>query len=178
MGDRFILQTAEEQAASVPRAYKKATLNSGLLTGEADSSAALARGMKAVSIRVARAINRWRGEKGKVFADRYHVHVLATPREARHALAYLLNNFRKHGVADAKAAVDPCSSAASFDGWKRTSAAFDAVASQASVVPWTPSKRFVRGDVMLFGVGVPDPDSLRDPVLRRIDELLRGRGAS
>ena len=28
------------------------------------------------------------------------------------------------------------------------------------------------GDVMLFGVSVPDPDSLMDPVLRRIDVLL------
>lgn len=84
---------------------------------EADSSTALARGMKALSIRVARAINRWRGEKGKVFADRYHVHVLATPREVRHALVYVLNNFRKHGVAKAKQRHDVCSSAMAFDGF-------------------------------------------------------------
>ena len=101
---------------------------------EADSSATLARGMKSLSIRVARAINRWRGDKGKVFADRYHVHVLATPRETRLSLAYLLNNFRKHNVADSKTPLDPCSSAASFDGWKQRSAGFAATASQAEGV--------------------------------------------
>jgi hypothetical protein len=37
----------------------------------------------------------------------------------RNALVYVLNNFRKH-VATARG-MDPCSSAASFDGWKRPS---------------------------------------------------------
>jgi REP element-mobilizing transposase RayT len=85
---------------------------------EAASSPALARGMKALNTRLARAINRWRGAKGKVFVDRYHVHVLTTPREVRHALAYVLCNFRKHARAVSKVALDPCSSALSFDGWK------------------------------------------------------------
>jgi hypothetical protein len=51
-----------------------------------------------------------------VFSDRYHARQLRTPREVRHALAYTLNNARKHGVH--VEGVDPCSSARAFDGWR------------------------------------------------------------
>lgn len=84
---------------------------------EADNTGALARGMKALCIRIARAINRERRTTGKVFSDRYHAHVLETPREVRHALAYVLNNFRKHEAAKAKQVLDPCASGRWFDGW-------------------------------------------------------------
>lgn len=30
------------------------------------------------------------------FCDRYHDEVVSTPRQARHALAYVLNNWRKY----------------------------------------------------------------------------------
>jgi REP element-mobilizing transposase RayT len=86
---------------------------------EAASNAALSRGMKALSVRVARAVNRARGSKGRVFADRYHAHVLQTPREVRHAIVYVLNNFRKHSVAKANEPFDPCSSALWFDGFTK-----------------------------------------------------------
>ncbi len=84
---------------------------------EAKDNVALARGMKALSVRVARAINRARRVKGRVFADRYHAHVLMSPREVRHALVYVLNNFRKHGAAKTGERYDTCSSATMFDGF-------------------------------------------------------------
>ena len=46
---------------------------------------------------------------GKVFPDRYHAQIIRTPRQARHALAYVLNNWRKHGenkLADRKGLAD------------------------------------------------------------------------
>jgi len=49
---------------------------------EAADNKALARGMKALNVRVARAVNRLRGAQGRVFSDRYHAHVLSSPREA------------------------------------------------------------------------------------------------
>ncbi len=39
-----------------------------------------------------------------------------TPREVRNALVYVLNNFRKHGAV--ACAIDWCSSAPWFAGWK------------------------------------------------------------
>jgi hypothetical protein len=48
--------------------------------------------------------------------DRFHARELATPREVRHALVYVLQNFRKH--ARGARGFDPCSSAAWFSGWR------------------------------------------------------------
>ncbi|MDQ3034443.1 MAG: transposase [Myxococcota bacterium] len=85
---------------------------------EAESRASLVRGIKGLCVRVARAINRAMERTGPVFADRYHERVLTTPRQVRHAIAYVLCNWRKHRVAPRSArAVDPCSSGALFDGW-------------------------------------------------------------
>ncbi len=54
----------------------------------------------------------------RVFADRFHAHVLKTPREVRHALAYVLLNANKHGVSSRRAnAVDAYSSALLHQGW-------------------------------------------------------------
>ncbi|MEQ9497049.1 MAG: transposase, partial [Deltaproteobacteria bacterium] len=66
------------------------------LIAEADDRVALARGMKGLKVRVARAINRVAGRRGTVFSDRYHAHALRSPSQTRNALAYVLNNFRKH----------------------------------------------------------------------------------
>jgi hypothetical protein len=57
-----------------------------------------------------------------VFADRYHVEVITSPRRARHALSYVLNNWRKHredqqGLASTWL-VDPFSSGISFPDWQ------------------------------------------------------------
>jgi hypothetical protein len=57
-----------------------------------------------------------------VFADRYHAEILRTPRQTRNALAYVINNWRRHGESQLKLAtgwrVDPFSSAPSFDGFR------------------------------------------------------------
>jgi hypothetical protein len=85
---------------------------------EAEDKETLARKVKGLQVRVARALNRALARNGQVFSDRYHAHVLKTPREVRHALAYVLLNARKHaGALGATDRVDPCSSALFFDGW-------------------------------------------------------------
>ena len=90
---------------------------------EAAGRQALGRGMKAVGIRLARAVNRVVGRTGPVLLGRYHVRALRTPREVRNALAYVLLNARKHwrertGAAP-PARLDEASSGRWFDGWKR-----------------------------------------------------------
>lgn len=66
------------------------------LVCEAPSAKALATGMKGLSIRLARGLNRLMDGRGTVFADRYHAHILRTPAEVLHALAYVLGNFASH----------------------------------------------------------------------------------
>lgn len=83
---------------------------------EADSHRQLTRGLQGLAIRAAKAINRALERRGKVWADRYHARLLRTPREVRHALVYVLQNFRKH-LAGARG-WDACSSALWFDGWR------------------------------------------------------------
>jgi putative transposase len=82
---------------------------------EADDAGSLSRGLRGVTIRLARAFNRAAGRRGRVWGDRYHARALRTPREVRHGLVYVLMNWKKHipGVLG----LDPCSSARSFDGW-------------------------------------------------------------
>jgi hypothetical protein len=88
---------------------------------EAVDTEALARGMKGLKVRMARAINRRLDRRGTVFADRYHARALTTPRETRTGLSYALLNNRHHTKCPARtlgdARPDPCSSAATFDGW-------------------------------------------------------------
>ena len=87
---------------------------------EADGAAAFVRGVQGLLIRMARALNRvWR-RKGKVFGDRYHDHVLATPREVRNAIRYVLNNAEHHERergSGRSAGLDAFTSAAWFEGW-------------------------------------------------------------
>src|SRR5262249_51404936 len=67
-------------------------------------------------IRIARAVNRALGRRGRVWAERYHARALTTPRAVRNALVYVLMNFRKHlGTGPG---VDDCSSAPWFVGWR------------------------------------------------------------
>ncbi len=81
---------------------------------------ALARGMQGLLIRLARALNRLWGRRGRVFADRYHGRILRTPREVRNALCYVLNNARRHAVRLGNALLDPFGTGFWFDGWKET----------------------------------------------------------
>src|SRR5437867_11583394 len=88
---------------------------------EADDTRALGRRLQGVTIRVARAVNRALGRRGRVWGDRYHARALTTPRAVRNALVYVVNNFRKH--LRHVTGIDPCSSAAWFTGWREPPAA-------------------------------------------------------
>lgn len=93
---------------------------------EAEHKEALARGMQSFLISAARHINTALGDgtrrrRGQVFADRYHLTVITTPTQARHALGYVLGNWRHHredqqGLPSTWL-VDPFSSAISFPDW-------------------------------------------------------------
>jgi REP element-mobilizing transposase RayT len=97
---------------------------------EADSRTALNEGMQAflisAAMRVRRAIRRRTNGTltGPVFADRYHERPLASPREVRNAIHYVLNNWRHHAEDELRWArewrVDPFSSGPLFQGWKES----------------------------------------------------------
>jgi REP element-mobilizing transposase RayT len=95
---------------------------------EADDRIALANGVRALCISTARRLNalvseeRGAPRRGRVFTDRYHATSITRPRQARHALAYVLNNWRRHredhaGLGETRAQVDRYSSGVAFGGW-------------------------------------------------------------
>jgi len=86
------------------------------LIAEAEHRRALSAGVRGLAIRLARAVNRALGRRGQVWSDRYHARALTTPRAVRHALVYVLMNFRKH--LKHVTGIDPCSSAPWFAGWR------------------------------------------------------------
>ena len=80
---------------------------------EANDRPALSRGVQGLAIRVAKALNAALGRRGKVFAERFHMHVLRTVREVANAVDYVLSNLFRHagrtvGIDD----IDRLSSAA------------------------------------------------------------------
>jgi putative transposase len=83
---------------------------------EADDAVALARGMKGLAVRMARALNKAHGLTGQVFSDRFHSRALKSPREVAYAMRYVLGNHMKHGLAQWSDRTDPCSSAAFAPG--------------------------------------------------------------
>ena len=95
--------------------------NHAHLIVEAKDRHALGRGMKSVTMRIARAAERAFAWRGGVLADRYHMRILETPREVRNAIRYVLLNARRHAPKPSRSAalVDPASSGRWFDGWKR-----------------------------------------------------------
>jgi REP element-mobilizing transposase RayT len=94
---------------------------------EADHKSALSCGMRGFAISAAKQIHRALRERagvrrcGTVFTDRYHLHVLGNPTEVRRAIAYVANNWRRHGEDRSPSlagwTVDLFSSGVSFDGW-------------------------------------------------------------
>ncbi len=79
---------------------------------EAEDKDALARGLQGLTIRLARRLNAHDGRRGKVFADRYHAHVLRTRAETANALRYVARNYVHHARENLPDSfVDPCSSA-------------------------------------------------------------------
>lgn len=82
---------------------------------EAEDEFALARGMKGLLVRLAKALNRAWKRRGRVIADRFHARVLRTPSEVRQVLVYALHNARKHGAHIV--GIDAYSSGPWFGGW-------------------------------------------------------------
>jgi len=84
---------------------------------EAGSRDVLSRGLKSLAITLALRLNRLVRRRGQVFGDRWHGRALTTPRAVRHAIVYVLANFRKH-ERQATALVDYYSSAPFFIGFR------------------------------------------------------------
>lgn len=87
---------------------------------EANDNDALARGIQGWSVRVARGLNGVLDREGEVFEDRYHLEIITTPKQTRHALCYVLQNARRHDerIDRRFGGMDPFSSSWWFDGWK------------------------------------------------------------
>ena len=87
---------------------------------EASGRDALTSGMNALCTSLARRINTALGRTGKLFGDRYGARVLKTALDTRTALAYVLNNARRHaaqrGQQLERGWLDPYSSAPEFTG--------------------------------------------------------------
>jgi REP element-mobilizing transposase RayT len=84
---------------------------------EAADKDALSSGMRGLAIRMARAVNKLVSRHGRVWADRWHGRALRSPRATRHALSYVLANFRKHHPRSSRV-VDAFSSAPYFAGFR------------------------------------------------------------
>jgi REP element-mobilizing transposase RayT len=96
---------------------------------EADRKEALSSGMQRFQISAAKHLNAEVGKatrgarrRGTVFPDRYHAKIITSPRQARHALNYVINNWRKHredrGHREQSWRVDPYSTGVMFPDWK------------------------------------------------------------
>ena len=95
---------------------------------EASDKRALAAGLQGFQISAAKHLNAAisKGKpgprrRGTVFPDRYHAEIITSPTQARHALSYVMSNWRKHNedrVAPMSSwAIDWFSSAVMFPGW-------------------------------------------------------------
>jgi hypothetical protein len=103
---------------------------------EANGKRALACGIKSIAARLARAVNRVLGRTGPVLDGRYDSVVLATPRQVRNALRYVLLNARKHARRPSGSLrVDAASSGRWFDGWRERVPALDAIGGAREVAP-------------------------------------------
>ena len=83
---------------------------------EAADNSSMTAGMRGLMVRVAHALNRLWGRRGKLFSNRYHAVILETPRQVRNAIRYVLNNARHHGHRIIEA-FDRFASGRWFDGW-------------------------------------------------------------
>jgi hypothetical protein len=52
--------------------------------------------MQGLNVRIALALNRLIGRRGKALDDRFHAVVLRTPTQTAHAIHYVLNNRQHH----------------------------------------------------------------------------------
>jgi putative transposase len=89
---------------------------------EAEDQDSLERGMRGLNTRLAKRLNKHFGRRGKLIDGRYHARHLRSPLEVRNALRYVLFNAARHcekaGKPAPRSAIDPCSSAPRFTGWR------------------------------------------------------------
>jgi hypothetical protein len=109
--------------------------------------------MQSFAINAARAIGRG---PGNVFAYRYHATQIKTPWHARHALAYVLNNWRRHredvrSVKTLVAKLDPYASGVSFAGWAQRTR-FRAPPGYEPLPVSSPATSLLRFDWQTFGL--------------------------
>lgn len=152
---QFVFPTVRKALAEATRARKDFRITQFSVQGdhvhlvvEAGSKAALSRGMQGLAIRVARAVNSLVGRSGKVWADRFFSRELKSPRVVRNALAYVLNNFRKHRAAGASR-IDPYSSAPYFNGFRELAGSSPCELPPTSSLPLVPR-----------GVAPPEEDEI------------------
>jgi REP element-mobilizing transposase RayT len=84
---------------------------------EADDQEALTRGMRRITIRLAKRWNKLWERRGPVFDDHDHFVSLDTPTQVRNALVYVLQNAKRHGVT-LRGLLDHCSTAPAFESWR------------------------------------------------------------
>ncbi len=140
---------------------------------EAASAVDLGRGMKSIGSRIARAVNRVFGRRGPVLADRYHLHVLRTPREVRNAMAYVLLNARRHLAKlgrrlSASPRIDPASSGRWFQGGRAPVPRANDPPAVASARTWLLRVGWQRAGLIgpdeVPGRGFGGAEALRNPV--------------
>lgn len=90
--------------------------NHAHLFTEANDNGTLRSGMASLGSSFGKAVRKINDGKGSVFDGRYHVRVLKTPRETKHAMAYVLLNHSKHQKTFAYQ--DEKSSAFHFGEWR------------------------------------------------------------
>ncbi len=125
---------------------------------EAKDRTALTRGMQGLSVRIAKALNRAWDRKGKLFADRYHDHILRTPREVKNALAYVLLNLARHGTLTLDGP-DPFTSGDAFNGWRNHRPTPDDPFLLPTAPPhtWLLTKGWRRHGLIVLPIYVPSP---------------------
>ncbi len=122
---------ASTQAATTRASTQAATTRASThaATTRASTQAAAARASTQAASRAAtsaaaggREVQLPARRRGRVFADRYHARIITSPLQARRELAYVLNNWRKHGEDRRAVArgwkIDPFSTGWGFLGWR------------------------------------------------------------
>jgi REP element-mobilizing transposase RayT len=94
--------------------------------------------LKSLNTAFAKRVNFLTGRVGKVLRERFHLHVLKTPREYFNVLRYVLGNAEKHGCVENE--IDLYSSAMMFG-------AFEVLmgSRKAKKLRWPPRDRFRKG---------------------------------
>src|SRR5262249_4477936 len=126
---------------------------------ESDERTTLQRGIQGMAIRIALAVNRAAGRRGKLWGDRYHARGLGTPREVRNSLVYVLLNFRKH--LRAAPGIARCSWGRMFGGWEGAVVGAMALKWVAPAVTWLARVGWLRAGGPLRTSERPSPLSVR-----------------